>query len=311
MDKKYAYILYNKRSATTGRALFERLRDIKAGGYTWRHATKAPQKEPSFILRWGNSYIEAPTGCKEFNIAEAVANTTNKLRMLMLLNADANVNLPTIVWHAESGEPRPALTTDHFIRDVNDHVRHGHSIRNTDKYVLADVNKTQEFRVHIFNGKTMGVYEKLPTNANDAMWKDDNAEFRRRDMSETATKQELKGLRPMALAAVEAVGLLYGGVDVLRNETGEFFVTEVNSAPSLNTLNQPRFIDLFLNWLEFRGQEESATTPAERTASREEALEALRNEQRSELTREVNRYVLERIEQYSTITDATATIEFN
>ena len=136
-----------------------------------------------------------------------------------------------------------------FIRDRNDHVRYddASTFRADDKYALRPINKQREFRVHVFNGRTLGIYEKIPESSTVKIYKNDNCTFRRLDQSSNEAMSGLKGndtrigLRPMAKDAVEALGLLFGGVDVLMGEDGQFYINEVNTSPGLNTENLSRW----------------------------------------------------------------------
>jgi len=51
-------------------------------------------------------------------------------------------------------------------------------------------------------------------------------------------------------AAVKALGLVYGGVDVAIGRDGTAYVLEVNSAPALNEPNMDRWAILFKNYIE-------------------------------------------------------------
>jgi glutathione synthase/RimK-type ligase-like ATP-grasp enzyme len=47
---------------------------------------------------------------------------------------------------------------------------------------------------------------------------------------------------------VQALGLDFGGVDLIRTKNGEFIVCEVNSSPGLNDLNITRVVDEIKKW---------------------------------------------------------------
>mgnify|MGYP006174668855 FL=1 len=74
-------------------------------------------------------------------------------------------------------------------------------------------------------------------------------------MSDRNNLEQLRGVRPQAVAAVNSLGLLFGGVDVIIARDGRIYVNEVNSAPSLNSLNLNRFKEAILNHINKKEEE--------------------------------------------------------
>jgi hypothetical protein len=101
----------------------------------------------------------------------------------------------------------------------------------------------------VFNDQILGVYEKVPNNPGDKILKAENSAFKRLDTSDKEQVTTIKGVRPMAKAAVKALGLLYGGVDVIQDANNNVYVLEVNSSPSLNTLNLDRWVEAVAEYL--------------------------------------------------------------
>ena len=96
------------------------------------------------------------------------------------------------------------------------------------------VKKKKEFRVHVYADQVIFVQEKRKKNGADA-----NPLIRSHNNGWvfcTKNIDEPDGLRVLGLAAVRAVGLDFGAVDIIWNEKyNKLYALEVNSAPGLCT----------------------------------------------------------------------------
>lgn len=247
------YIAFNKRSVLTAKALQQSLSLALGDGNEVRLINKKRfKKKPDFLIRWGNSYIECPEGCIDINPKEAVENASDKLKMANKLKDCPEAMFPKSVMQEDITNKElvnqlisESPTDKIFWRNSVDAVRFRSNSVPGDKYALVDIDKDREFRVHIFNDRTIGVYEKIPHEGTDAnIRKNDNCDFRRMDMANQEVKSSLKGVRPAARAAVKALGLTFGGADVMISKNGKIFVNEVNSAPSLNGPNLERWSEV-------------------------------------------------------------------
>jgi hypothetical protein len=243
-----AYIAYNRRSSTTGRQLFEHFKSNSLAGKSWRHTTNTPRTTDNVdvFVRWGNSYTPVIEGAVELNTQEAVACATDKAVMMRRLQATEGVSTPIVYY------PPVSLSHNMFVRDRNDHVCVKGHLSSSDKYAMEPIEKVREFRIHIFNDKTLGVYEKVPHDGMDtfSILKDHNSRFQRLDMALNTNKNDLRGARPMAKAAVKGLGLLFGGVDIVKDNNNNWFVLEVNSSPALNTENIVRWGNAINEYIE-------------------------------------------------------------
>lgn len=115
-------------------------------------------------------------------------------------------------------------------------------------HFLEYIDNAREFRVHIVNGHSIKVSEKIFPSGVQAT---------RRNRSFGATFQYPQGfnhkktLRRIAKEAVEALGLDFGAVDLLYKDS-KFWVLEVNSAPCLtdrysDTLE--RYVQAFMDYV--------------------------------------------------------------
>lgn len=293
----YAYVAYNKRSATTGKALWEALKAKAIGGYVWRHTLDTPKQQAKLFFRWGNSLSATPAGAIELNTREAVQRAANKLEMAKILSKTEGVKFPKVVFFG-NGERIPE--GNWFIRNGNDQVRYRGAVQPGDKYATQEIAKVREFRVHVFNNEILGVYEKIPNNPGDKILKAENCDFKRLDLANREITNRIKDVRPMAKTAVKALGLLYGGVDVIMDANNGVFVLEVNSSPALNGPNIDRWIEAIQTYLHnpqrvvepapaVRDRAEEARERRQREAEAEaRRLEELRVERRNRTIQRLN-----------------------
>lgn len=230
------FIAYSNRSCITGKAL--------------RQALRAKRKKTDrrarckLLLRWGNT--EQYTNLraeKELNSIDAVKLATNKLEMLNILTA-AGISTPQF-------NSDPALTTqfmdkseNQYIRNKRGVVRYGNDFNPvSDSYYSQPIKfKRREYRVHVFCGKVIGIYEKIPliegAENRPKLFKSDTCRFVRCDGDISRVDQAAQTL---CIEAVKALGLDVGGVDLIRDKNKKFFICEVNSSPGLNSQMVERY----------------------------------------------------------------------
>lgn len=104
-------------------------------------------------------------------------------------------------------------------------------------HFMEFVDSEREYRVHIFQGKSIRISEKVFNP----------------DGTYTTGKPgdiKLRRVREAAKLAVSAVGLDFGAVDILArgDENDEVFVLEVNAAPGLGGSMPKLYADTFMKW---------------------------------------------------------------
>ncbi len=232
------FIAYSNKSCVTGKAL--------------RLALKAKRKKTDkrakckLLLRWGNteSYSNLRAE-RELNSIASVKLATNKLEMLKALSV---AEVATLQFNTD-----PALIAQYidksgnqYIRNKRGVVRYGNDFNpTTDSYYSKPIPyKRREYRVHVFCGKVIGIYEKIPlvegAENRPKLFKSDTCRFVRCDLDVSRVDQAAQTL---CIASVQALGLDFGGVDLIRDNKKKFFVCEVNSAPGLNGLNVERWVE--------------------------------------------------------------------
>jgi len=94
------------------------------------------------------------------------------------------------------------------------------------------VKKKKEFRVHVFNGKVIDVQEKRKKSGKEV-----NQLIRSHSNGWVFCHQNIEEppeLRSLGIAAVQALGLDFGAVDIIWNQHyNKCYVLEVNTAPGL------------------------------------------------------------------------------
>lgn len=143
-----SYIIYNKRSCVTGKALFDALvEDASTHNLpvAWRRSNvTGPKRVPESVIRWGSSLHEVDEGnIPVLNRQEAVRNTADKLHMIQSLSQHDGVRVPDIALNRLQASQIADDEGKVFIRDRNDHVRYddASTFRADDKYALRPINK--------------------------------------------------------------------------------------------------------------------------------------------------------------------------
>lgn len=229
------FIAYSNRSCITGKALRQALRAKRKK--TDRRA------KCKLLLRWGNTETYSNLRAeRELNSIEAVKQTANKLRMISIL-ASAGIPVPKYSNTIGIADCPPDKAGNYYIRSNLGEVRYGNDFGVNDSYVTSPIKfKRREYRVHVFCGKVIGIYEKIP-NIDGAenrpkLFKSDTCKFVRCDLTLSRVDQAAQTL---CIASVQALGLDFGGVDLIRTKDKEFFVCEVNSSPGLNSQMVERY----------------------------------------------------------------------
>jgi glutathione synthase/RimK-type ligase-like ATP-grasp enzyme len=242
-------IAYKKQSCVTGKLL----RTIMS----IRRKTSSRRAKVDAFIRWGNSDPMPVRAKVELNTSEAVARTTNKLSMIQTLAA---ANLPTLEFTTDSSVAETFKDDQgkYYIRSKLGVVRYDSDFNPvSDAYASKPVpNKRREYRVHVFNSKIIAIYEKVPLDqeTRPALFKSFNCKFRKVDpaisLCDSVGQQ-------IAIDAVNSLGLLFGGVDLIRDKDKKFTVCEVNSAPGLNETNAQRWVTAITEYINERIESDS------------------------------------------------------
>jgi len=121
-------------------------------------------------------------------------------------------------------------------------VRPGETLPDSQLYTQY-VKKQKEFRVHVLRGSVIDVQQKKKRNgAENSLIRNlaNGYVFAHEDVVEPA------GLRELGVAAVAAVGLDFGAVDIIWNQTQDrCYVLEINTAPGLCNTTCQKYAEAF------------------------------------------------------------------
>ena len=262
-----AVIAYSNRSCVTGKALYEFMKEGEVFSRLNKVLKTKRIRNTDVLIRWGNSTSDATvnTPAIEINKREAIVNASNKLKMMKILASTEGIQIPMMIIPSllDSESVKFLLPTisnedgKFFARNgANGEVRLADEVQHNDSYLTKPIDKDREYRVHVFGDEVIGIYEKIPTEGEicqDSIMKDHNSQFVRCN-----TDLDLRcnaGAQEMCVKAVKAMGLDFGGVDIIRErDTKEFFLVEVNSSPSLNNLNIKRYVEKFVEFINIQGE---------------------------------------------------------
>lgn len=203
---------------------------------------KYKHKPTDVVINWGNGqYASWNTNIKMINTPYTVAKAVNKLNAFKAFQA-AGVATPEWTTDVDVVE-KEWLAKNHTVvarTKLNGFGGEGIVIfdQNISSIPVAPLyvkykKKRHEYRVHVFNG-----------NVIDVSWKRkrkefDNANYQVRNYHNgwvycreniTITNE----LQELAKAAINALGLKFGAVDIIWNEKeNKYYVLEVNTAPGL------------------------------------------------------------------------------
>jgi len=246
-------ILYSGRSSKTGRDLLNKFKPVSRKAFRKRTDRKA---KTDVVLRWGSTEVFNRLKTRlELNTIEAVTNASNKLIMMRKL-VDAEISTPKILFEpfnqtTETVDEYRDENGAFYIRGSDHQVRYDDTVKRGDLYISKTVEKKRrEYRVHVFNGEVIAIYEKIPNEENTKIFKAHNCHFELKNLENCKVSIED---REMCIKAVNSLGLLFGGVDLLRDNKKRVFISEVNSAPALNGTNIDRYVNKIRDYIQAMG----------------------------------------------------------
>lgn len=205
-------------------------------------------------VNWGRSFART-------RLNADISKTTNK-RIMRELFATHNVPMPklyrwhdtdpatgsnnqmALIWaitHGQTIVGRPDKHTGgrgfwkiNSMEDLRKALR-GTRKKRAATHFMDFVEAPREYRVHVFKGKSIRISEKIHGTTGLTAHGDYTTAKPRHDVSH---------VRSAAKQAVQAVGLDFGAVDILANDT-DCWVLEVNSAPGLGGSMPQLYADTF------------------------------------------------------------------
>ena len=218
------YILWHNNSSVTGRELKSVL-GIDGGSSLDQRVDK--------LIRWGNRMdLRFNASGAVLNSKTALTNGGNKQRALQLMTT-ANVNVPPAA-DRFNGELIIGRTDSHMqgsgaflITSQRDFDLAKNNLGCT--HFMKYIPTKREYRVHVFKGEIIAKSEKRMT--------DRATSLHIRNFETGWVFHYLDNIsseiQNISKAAISCLGLDFGAVDIIESVNGNFYVLEVNSAPSL------------------------------------------------------------------------------
>lgn len=160
------------------------------------------------------------------------AGTRNKYEELQVLQK-AGVSVPM---HAtvRGGIPSKLYLARQFHHSKGKDIR----VAGQGDYYVQFIQKAHEYRVYAYRRKAFAVYEKLRLLRGKKQvkgtWRDASLVWNYRNgYAFKFHKTASDALKALGAAAVEALGLDFGAVDIIEDRDGKLFVLEVNTAPGI------------------------------------------------------------------------------
>jgi len=198
-------------------------------------------KEDDIIINWGNStlpnwYGTSPAVMRMLNDPNAVSLASNKLKTLRILE-EAGISIPRFTTNINEAYDFGDVIVRHKLT--------GHSGRGIEIYRGGElpqaplytkyIEQKAEYRVHVFKGKVIDYIKKrrkdydYPTE-NESMVRS----YKNGWIFARNRLRRLERIESLAIDAVEALGLDFGAVDIVRGRDNSVYVLEVNTAPGLS-----------------------------------------------------------------------------
>lgn len=217
-------MLHSRAAGITGRKLARRL-DIPHLVRTTKHWDT--------IIRFGSR--EPASADREINNLQAMIQCASRSNQLGLLR-EAGVKTPLFYTRQEMVlyDRAPVRLAQRFVwqgrntwgRDI-EIVEKGDKLNFNAECWVQWVDKVREWRTHIIGGKLHKILEKRGGPEGHTVWN------MRTGFRFFYPEDIPNGIRPLGKAAVEALGLDFGAVDIVTDTEGEHYVLEVNTAPGL------------------------------------------------------------------------------
>jgi glutathione synthase/RimK-type ligase-like ATP-grasp enzyme len=159
---------------------------------------------------------------------EVVSGNSNARKMFAVQEAQRLLD--------EAGMEDEADDLDHVYSSLADYA----PVVPTAPLYTMGIHNHGEYRVHVFNGEVI-LYQKKSRRVNEETGEVVTAEGEEADVRNLASNwvyrtgnlNRLERIEQLAINAVAALGLDFGAVDIIKDENGDVYVLECNTAPGL------------------------------------------------------------------------------
>lgn len=202
-------------------------------------------------LRWGINWgclrkLPVPAGTTVLN-SNAI-NAAKKVRAFQLFGTN---DVPCPEWSKSYDELNKKISESRTIFARRDGLSGGKGIQlvspqdrksldprgNNFDFYTARIPYEREFRIHVWGKEVLISQVKLLTeNSNSPIHNWENGTvFSEESFDKFVNKKQTEELHQLAHQAIDALGLFFGAVDIIRNPKGKLYVLEVNTAPGIRS----------------------------------------------------------------------------
>lgn len=254
------YVVCSPISHVSGRLLANAITEIQ--GRKCRYRNQGRIRHPQrFHVRYGSHRNLCSSNC--LNKHEAIELASNKLNALQVLDSFGVAIPPHLEWgefaniapyrrifrknHRHAGNDSPLIV------EKNTLCPRIFGVGNQYDYSLQCIDVEKEFRVHVFKDNAFKYQTKLPREGDNVhpYIRSENRGWRL--VSKKDPPRPDGKLGPLAIKAVQALGLDFGAVDVIKDCDGNYFVIEVNTAPGLSERKAMLYAQLMVDWSNNQG----------------------------------------------------------
>lgn len=223
----------------------------------FKRAFKGNKVKPSdFVINWGSSVVGNAKlmSAKAFlNLEECVSIASNKLKAF---EEFVLAGIATPLWTTSQAEAQKWSNEGSVVVVRNKLTGHsgdgimivekGQEVPEAPLYTKY-IFKEREFRVHVVNSDVIDTQQKIrDPDREPTTWKvrsHQNGFIYARNNVEPSDARD-----SLAVAAVCALGLDFGAVDLVEDKKGNFYVLEVNTAPGLEGQTLENYAEAFTKW---------------------------------------------------------------
>lgn len=211
------------------------------------------------MINWGSQkhhpLVDADNAIT-VNHPNAIRNASNKL--VCLQNLQGVVDIPVFTTNRVEAVSWLSQGIPVVCRTVlNGHSGEGIVIAESEEQVVDAplycqyFKKTNEYRVHVFNGDVIFVQQKkrrIETPDDQVNWK-----VRNHSNGFIYANQDIKvseEIQRSCIQAVSSLGLHFGAVDVIEHPKNGFKILEINTAPGLTETTASKYCEAIKKFLE-------------------------------------------------------------